>query len=100
MRFRFRKVIERLEWTGTIEVAYSAKPVEIPRYTDDSPVTGGVQEWAWQVVDIQRPAGNEENVIAIAMAEAALKLEGNFEDQVCDWCQRDFARRESRRNKK
>jgi hypothetical protein len=100
LRFRFRKVIERLFWTGTIKVAYSAKPVEIPHYTDESPATDGVQEWAWQVVDIQRPADCETNVIGMAMAQAELELEENFEEQVHHWCQQDFARRESRRNRK
>ena len=92
--FRFQKVIERLGWTGTIEVAYSAKPVEAPHYTDESPVGGGVRELTWRVVDIQRAANCEASLIGIAMAQAEAGTGTRFEDQVYHWCEKDFARRE------
>ena len=92
MRFRFRKIIERLEWVATIEVRYSAKPARVPRYTDESPVTsGGVKEWDWGVVSVERPINN---VIAGAVADSTLRLEPDFDDQVLSWCEEDWAQRD------
>jgi hypothetical protein len=92
LKFKFRKVIERLEWVATIEVKYSAMPFDTPRYTDDKETsTGGVYEWAWDVVEVHRPVSTP---VSIAMARSALELEAEFEDQVYNWCQDDFAERD------
>jgi hypothetical protein len=95
MRFRFQKMIERLEWTATIEVRYSAEPFAIPHYTDDSPATGGVQEWEWGVVSVERASARQDYPIAAAMVQAELELDPDFDDRVRDWCLRRFARREA-----
>jgi len=95
MTYRFRRILERPDWTPpvglTMEVTYEAMPCEIP-YGEDEPI-GGVSSVSWSVVAIRGPLGQYHQPEVFPQATTLLKCEPDLDATLSQWALEDFAQR-------
>jgi hypothetical protein len=96
MRYRFRKFLERNDWSPpqgvTLEVSYEVEYTEMPDSAGES--MPGIFSISWVVVDVFGLIGRYHQPEAYVTAKIALESEPNLHAELVEASYEDFAQRQ------